>query len=947
MPLVELAFFCSGASGLIFEVVWVYKCGLLFGNTLWATSIVLSSFMTGLLCGNALAARYAPRVRRLLFAYASLELIVGISGLALTYVLAVLPGVLAPATRNLLDHRTLLNVVRLATAFPLLFAPAIAMGATLPVLTGALSQSPKQFGAVLGRLYSWNTLGAVAGVVVTELFLIRAVGVAGSAWAAAFLDFAAAAAVISVARTHESSSVPRSNEVAAPPEHARQPKHHEGVGPLLVCACLTGGTFMALEVVWFRFLSMFVVASTFAVSLMLAVVLISIATGSFCASRWVARRHDAMSYAAPIIWAAASAVIVCYAGFRALTASLWAAEWYRIVWAGMVLMSVTALLSGVIFVLLSSALRSRRAGDDAAAAGWFLLANTLGAAAGPLIAGFGLLPHLGMERSLFVLAASYAGAGGLILGGGRLGARPARGTLAFSGATATLSLALFPFGAMTTSYFPRVTAAYAEDGAQLVAAREGASETIHLMRKSWHGKTLYDRLVTNGFSMSGTHSSAKRYMRYFAYWPLFVRGGALQHVLVACYGAGVTTDALTSISSLKSIDVVEISPDIVRMSDIIYPPGHRPLDDTRVRLHLEDARYFLQATRDRYDLITGEPPPLLTPGAVTLYTREYFQLMHDRLADEGVATYWLPAARRGEYDVRPIIEAFCAVFDDCSLWNGTVFDWMLVGTRHLRGPVPLERFVQSWSDPSVFPRLRETGFERPEQIGATFLADRDELLRLAGGVSPLVDDYPQRLRPQPTRLALVSRATGTDREAADFIERVTNARNAQERFKASSFVRTLWPAELIAQSLPYFDIQATINRVMRDGPDPLGHIDELHRLLTQSSLRRPPLWALGSDDAQQEAADVVEDPTGMADYIHGIRALVARQYPAAVEAFALAEKSGLQLPTLRPLLAYTLCLSDQRDLARRLARAVPPPHGQEHFWSWLDATFGLRRDGDS
>jgi len=157
----------------------------------------------------------------------------------------------------------------------------------------------------------------------------------------------------------------------------------------------------------------------------------------------------------------------------------------------------------------------------------------------------------------------------------------------------------------------------------------------------------------------------------------------------------------------------------------------------------------------------------------------------------------------------------------------------------------------------------------------------------------------------------------------------------------------LWPAELIAQSLPYFDIQATINRVMRDGPDPLGHIDELHRLLTQSSLRRPPLWALGSDDAQQEAADVVEDPTGMADYIHGIRALVARQYPAAVEAFALAEKSGLQLPTLRPLLAYTLCLSDQRDLARRLARAVPPPHGQEHFWSWLDATFGLRRDGDS
>jgi predicted membrane-bound spermidine synthase len=946
MPLVELAFFCSGASGLIFEVVWVYKCGLLFGNTLWATSIVLSSFMAGLVCGNALAARYAPRLRRLLFAYASLEVVVGISGLVLTYVLGVLPGFLAPSTKNLLDHRTLLNLVRLATAFPLLLAPAIAMGATLPVLTGSLSESPKRFGTVLGRLYGWNTLGAVAGVVVTELFLIRAVGVAGSAWTAALLDLVAAAAVISIARTHQ-SSLPPSDEVVAAREHAQQPKPHEGVGSLLICACLTGGIFMALEVVWFRFLSMFVVASTFAVSLMLAVVLISIATGSFCASRRVARRHDAIRYAAPILWAAASAVIVSYAGFRILTGSLWAAEWYRIVWAGFVLMSGTALLSGVIFVLLSAALRTRRAGSDAAAAGWFLLANTLGAAAGPLIAGFVLLPDLGMERSLFVLAAGYATAGGLILASGGLLARSARSALVFSGAAATLSLALFPFGAMKISYFPRVTAAYAEDGAQLVAAREGVSETIHLMRKSWHGKPLYDRLVTNGFSMSGTHSSAKRYMRYFAYWPLFVRGSALQHALVACYGAGVTTDALTSISSLKSIDVVEISPDIVRMSDIIYPAGHRPLDDARVRLHLEDARYFLQATSDRFDLITGEPPPLLTPGAVTLYTREYFQLIHNRLADQGIATYWLPAARRGEYDVRPIIAAFCAVFDDCSLWNGTVFDWMLVGTRHLRGPVSLERFVQSWSDPSVLPRLRETGFERPEQIGATFLADRDELRRLAGGALPLVDDYPQRLTPQPTRLALASKTTPADRDAADFVERVTNTRNARERFEASSFVRTLWPRELLASSLPYFDIEATINRVMRDGPDPLGHIDELHQLLTQSTVRRPPLWALGSDDAQQEAADVADDSTGMVDYIHGVRALVARQYPLAVESFALAEKSGLRMSTLRPLLAYALCLSDQRDLARQIARQESPARGQEQFWSWLDATFGLRRNGGS
>ena len=41
-------------------------------------------------------------------------------------------------------------------------------------------------------------------------------------------------------------------------------------------------------------------------------------------------------------------------------------------------------------------------------------------------------------------------------------------------------------------------------------------------------------------------------------------------------------------------------------------------------------------------MITGEPPPPLTPGTVNLYTREYFQLIYDRLAEGGIATYWLP-----------------------------------------------------------------------------------------------------------------------------------------------------------------------------------------------------------------------------------------------------------------------------------------------------------------
>jgi len=268
------------------------------------------------------------------------------------------------------------------------------------------------------------------------------------------------------------------------------------------------------------------------------------------------------------------------------------------------------------------------------------------------------------------------------------------------------------------------------------------------------GKPVYSRLVTNGFSMSGTHLTGKRYMRLFAYWPMLLHQAPLRRALVVCYGVGVTAAAVTSQKSVESIDVVEISPDVVAMSDIIYPPDERPLRDRRVRLHIEDGRYFLQTTDLRFDLITGEPPPPLTPGTVNLYTREYFQLLYDRLAEGGIATYWLPVAGRGEYDVKAIIRAFCDVFDDCSLWNGTPFDWMLVGTRQAPGPAPQANFSAAWNDPVVWPRLREIGFEVPQQIGATFLGDARYLRGLTAETLPLTDNHPQRLRPRPARLSL-------------------------------------------------------------------------------------------------------------------------------------------------------------------------------------------------
>ncbi|HXK26444.1 MAG TPA: spermidine synthase, partial [Myxococcota bacterium] len=179
-PLLCVLFFFSGAAGLCFETLWFHQAGLAFGSSVAASSIVLASFMAGMAIGNGVAARVAPRLGRPLRAYAALELAIGACGLALVWWLPSLAPALADALRPLVDSPAALSAARLSAGFALLCVPAAAMGATLPVLVGALRARDPSFGGALGRLYGWNTLGAVAGALAGELVLVEWLGVRGT-----------------------------------------------------------------------------------------------------------------------------------------------------------------------------------------------------------------------------------------------------------------------------------------------------------------------------------------------------------------------------------------------------------------------------------------------------------------------------------------------------------------------------------------------------------------------------------------------------------------------------------------------------------------------------------------------------------------------------------------------------------------------------------------------
>ena len=82
------------------------------------------------------------------------------------------------------------------------------MGITLPLLTKALAVRGSAFGPALGRLYGWNTAGAVVGVAACEMYLIRTLGVHAAALFAAALNLGAAAIAAAIARVPVSNDGP-------------------------------------------------------------------------------------------------------------------------------------------------------------------------------------------------------------------------------------------------------------------------------------------------------------------------------------------------------------------------------------------------------------------------------------------------------------------------------------------------------------------------------------------------------------------------------------------------------------------------------------------------------------------------------------------------------------------------------------------------------------------
>jgi len=715
----------SGTASLIFQILWIKQLSLIVGVEAHAIAVAVSAFFLGLALGAWRLGRRAATSARPLRFFAALELGAAALGVAVTAVLARAAPAFA-AYDGILAWVLLFVVVGMT---PLL------MGATVPAMLRAVGGAAAARAG--GTLYAANTAGAIAGALLPAFVLIPALGVSGTAWAAAAFNLAAGAGAWLWSRRAQAAE-------AAP---AAVP-----VGPLdgearlaIALYGAAGALALGYEILWSQMVVPFMSTRAFAFSIVLAVYLAGLALGAAVHARVGHRLGDPWRVFGFLgaLAGVVALVEVALLGRWLVQAQTWAemAAWRatdsrmagmsaRFALAGLVVVFVPTFLLGAAFPAVLRIVAARA--SAARAAGALLAANTLGGIAGSLLTGFVLLPVFGVVRTLagLALAACLVGAAAVWRAGGA--AAQARG----------IALALVPAVAMIGWTLPPDHLARllpGGQGAALLFYQETHGGTVAVVERG-EGERRFRRLYIQGVSNSGDAMPSLRYMRLQALLPLIVHTGEPRSALVIGYGTGITAGALSRHPDLRKRVVAELLPGVVAAGPL-FKGTYGASQDPGLEIRLRDGRRELLASRERYDLITLEPPPPSAAGVVNLYSQDFYALAAQRLQPGGIVAQWLPLPTQNLEDTQALVASFLAVFPHATLWSTEVHEMLLVGSMQ---PMPLDarRIAARMAQPALRDALAEVGVNGAAGLLATWVTGRAGLERFAAGTAAVTDDRP-------------------------------------------------------------------------------------------------------------------------------------------------------------------------------------------------------------
>jgi spermidine synthase len=718
-----ILFFCSGACGLIYQVLWLRQLSLVFGVTVYAASTVLAAFMAGLALGSLAAAGVAARIQPLR-AFGVIELAIGVAALATPIGLDAASALDDLVRRLAPDSLAVITAARLLGSMAVLLLPTMLMGMTLPVLSASAPVRGNR--ARVGALYAANTAGALFGASLAGYRLIGDIGMRRSFLLAATINMLVGLGALWLAR-RDLTPAPGPQDAApgrAPAEGAASapgpPPAIRRRDPLVVTAALSGFAALALEIVWFRIIVQFIPATSYAFTTMLATVLGGIAVGSALAARALQRDADWRPRLMLLFAGSALAVplSLLLLGFG------YSAGWRLThpVQVSIAAMLPASVLMGVTFpILLHLAAAAGSPTASARTVGRIYAANVIGAIAGAIAAGFLFLPALGARRSAIAVAAVYLVCAAML----RPTAPGWRPLAALGGA----ALAFAAASRMVPD--PMQAALVRRHGNEMREfwREEGIQATVSVHANQFHRTLFIDGLhqANDTHEMVSLHRAIGHLGMVLHQQP--------RNVLVIGLGGGATAGAVSQYPNSR-IQIVELSSGVTRAAPYFAHVTYGVLTQPNVALRIDDGRTFLRQNRSAFDVITADIIQPIQAGAGNLYSREYFTMARAALADDGLAVQWI--GHREEAHYKAIMRTFLEVFPEASLWMD---GHLMVGSLR---PVTLSRarFDAQRSEPRTRKALDEVGLTDFEVLKSWYRANADQMRRFVGDGPVLTDDRP-------------------------------------------------------------------------------------------------------------------------------------------------------------------------------------------------------------
>jgi spermidine synthase len=725
-----LLFTLGGVSALIYEVIWMRSFRVVFGSSTRSAAVVLAAYFAGMALGSLLGARLARRSRPIR-SYGWAEITVGLTALLVHPWLALF-GSVYPELYGGSEGRTgLLAAGKLLLAFGALGPPTIAMGVTLPLVSRAVVSRTDHVARRTGLLYAFNIVGATAGAVLAAFILPPSLGIQRSVYLAVGLNLMIGLVALRLRDVAEPAG-PRVSGRA--PKRAAAARRTRPDTVLLTAAAISGFGTLALEVLFVRILSQRTDASVYTFGLMLVTFLLFLAIGAALVARWL----DTSNPWRFLGWtqlAAVAAILLAPLAFQLVPVL---AEYsrhdslsQRLVRVGagsVIVLGPSVCLIGM--VLPSTwKIAARSVSHVGEQVGVLTGANTLAGVAGSLIAGFVLLPRVGLGGSILAIASLYALLAIVSYWRGY------RGIRRWVGCAACVALVAgwYGLGVWRVNFQPL------REGEQLVRYRDGETASVAVIENPDGQRVLKVNHTYTLGSSGGT--------------PREVRQGRLPLLLhpeperVAFIGVatGITTSAVLDFP-VERVVAIELVPGVVEVLPDFEPWNRSFFRDGRVEIVVADGRNHLRGTSEQFDVIVSD---LFVPwhaGTGDLYSVEHFEAAVARLAPGGLFVQWLPGYQLTAEELRTIAASFLEAFPEVALWRSDFHAEQpilgLAGYREGASIDPLalrlacERLARVRTPAAPF-------LSSPDGVGMLYVAGDAALREWARGARLNTDDRPR------------------------------------------------------------------------------------------------------------------------------------------------------------------------------------------------------------